>query len=191
MSEAVVAFAFDPATERARFQARQAFLGRQAALRLELAEGIIFQPETAESVEDQIIETLWAEGKTPGTVAADELAEARASFAVLAPRREGAARSIAATLMLGFPDDVRDRRLAVLHTFPDQLLLELSDGSLVAPAVDRGTAGLEDRLPSVLALRYLIPDGRTLAALVSHHAEAPGRWPAPAAWVAWISQEKP
>ena len=64
---------------------------------------------------------------------ADELAEARASFAVLAPRREGAARSIAATLMLGFPDEVRDRRLAILHTFPDQLRLELSDGSLVEP----------------------------------------------------------
>ena len=139
---------FDPAIERARFQARQAFLARQAALRLELAEGITFQPETAESVEDQIIETLWAEGKTPDTVDAGELAEARASFAVLAPRREGAARSIAATLMLGFPDEVRDRRLAVLHTFPDQLQLELSDGAMVTPVVDRGTAGPQDRLPS-------------------------------------------
>jgi hypothetical protein len=178
---------FDPAIERARFQARQAFLARQAALRLELAEGITFQPETAESVEDQIIETLWAEGKTPDTVDAGELAEARASFAVLAPRREGAARSIAATLMLGFPDEVRDRRLAVLHTFPDQLELELSDGAMVTPVVDRGTAGPQDRLPSVLALRYLIPDGRVIAALVSNHAEAPGRWPAPAAWVAWLS----
>jgi len=182
-----VTLAFDPTTERARFQARQAFLDRQAALRLELAEGITFQPETAESVEDQIIETLWAEGKTPDTVAADELAEARASFAVLAPRREGTARSLAATLMLGFPDAVRDRRLAILHTFPDQLLLELSDGSLVAPAVDRGTAGPEDRLPSVLALRYLIPDGCTIAALVSNHAETPGRWVAPAAWASWPS----
>ncbi len=178
---------FDPAIERARFQARQAFLAGQAGLRLELAEGITFQPETAESVEDQIIETLWAEGKTPDTVDAGELAEARASFAVLAPRREGAARSIAATLMLGFPDEVRDRRLAVLHTFPDQLQLELSDGAMVTPVVDRGTAGLQDRLPSVLALRYLIPDGRGIAALVSNHAEAPGRWPAPAAWVAWLS----
>ena len=46
-------FAFDPATERARYEARQAFLGRQAALRLEFAEGITFQPETTESVEDQ------------------------------------------------------------------------------------------------------------------------------------------
>jgi len=178
---------FDPAIERARFQARQAFLARQAALRLELAEGITFQPETVESVEDQIVETLWAEGKTPDTVDAGELAEARASFAVLAPRREGAARSIAATLMLGFPDEVRDRRLAVLHTFPDQLQLELSDGAMVTPVVDRGTAGPQDRLPSVLALRYLISDGRAIAALVSNHAEAPGRWPAPAAWVAWLS----
>ena len=187
MSEHPVTLVFDPATERARFQARQAFLARQAALRLDLAEGITFQPETAESVEDQVIETLWAEGKTPDSVAAEDLAEARASFAVLAPRREGAARSLPATLMLGFPDAVRDRRLADLHTFPDQLLLELSDGSLVAPNVDRGTAGPDDRLPSVLALRYLIPDGRALAALVSNHAEAPGRWPAPAAWVAWLS----
>ncbi len=178
---------FDPPTERARFEARQAFLDRQAALRLDLAEGLTFQPETAESVEDQVIETLWAEGKTPDTCGADELAEARASFAVLAPRREPGGRSLAATLMLGFPDATRDRRLAALHGFPDQLLLELPDGRLLAPAVDRGTAGPGDRLPSVLALRYLIPDGRTPAALVSNHAELPGRWPAPAAWTAWPS----
>jgi hypothetical protein len=183
----VIGLHFDPATERARFAARQAFLARQEALRLDLAEGLTFQPETAESVEDQVIETLWAEGKTPDTVDAEELAEARASFAVLAPRREGAARSIAATLMLGFPDAERDRRLAALHTFPGQLLLELSDGSLVEPTVDRGTAGPDDRLPSVLALRYLIPDGRAIAALVSNHAEAPGRWAAPTAWMAWPS----
>jgi len=178
---------FDPPTERARFQARQAFLARQAALRLELAEGLTFQPETAESVEDQVIETLWAEGKTPDTCPPEELAEARASFAVLAPRREPGGRSLAATLMLGFPDATRERRLAALQRFPDQLLLELSDGSLAAPAVDRGTAGPGDRLPSVLALRYLIPDGRAIAALVSNHAELPGRWPAPAAWTAWPS----
>jgi len=187
MSEHPVTLAFDPAIERARFQARQAFLARQAALRLELAEGISFQPETAESVEDQVAETLWAEGMTLASAPAEDLAEARASFAVLAPRREGAARSVVATLMLGFPDDTRDRRLAALHTFPDQLRLELSDGALVAPSVDRGTAGPEDRLPSVLALRYLIPDGRRIAALVSNHAEVPGRWPAPAAWTAWPS----
>ncbi|MDP1832946.1 MAG: hypothetical protein Q8K67_12885 [Geothrix sp.] len=178
---------FDPATEHARFDARWTFLGLQAALRLDLAEGISFQPETAESVEDQVVETLWAEGKTPDTVDAGELAEARASFAVLAPRREERGQSIAATLMLGFPDAVRDGRLAALHGFPAQLRLELSDGSLVEPAVDRGTAGPDDRLPSVLALRYLIPDGRSIAALVSNHAEAPGRWAAPAAWTTWPS----
>lgn len=179
--------AFDPATERERFNARQPFLARQAALRLDLAGGISFQPETAESVEDQVVETLWAEGKTPGTVDAEELAEARASFAVLAPRRDAKGRSIAATVMLGFPEAERDRRLAALQGLPGQLLLELSDGSLAAPAVDRGTAGPGDRLPSVLALRYVIPDGRSIAALVSNHAEAPGRWAAPAAWTLWPS----
>ena len=110
--------AFDPATERTRFQARQGLLTRQATLRLELAEGIRFQPETAESVEDH-------------------------------------------------------------------LKVELSDGSLLAPSVDRGTAGPGDRLPSVLALRYVIPDGGAIAALVSNHAEAPGCWVAPAAWSTW------
>jgi len=176
---------FNPATERARFEARQAFLGHQAGLRLALAEGISFQPETAESVEDQVIETLWAEGKTPDTVGAEELIEARASFSVLAPRREAGGHSLVATLMLGFPDATRDQRLAALQRFPDQLLLELSDGSRVAPAVDRGTAGPEDRLPAVLALRYLVPDGRTIAALVSNHAEVSGRWVAPTAWSSW------
>lgn len=178
---------FDPAAERARYEARQALLARQGDLRLELATGISFQPETLESVEDQILETLWAEGKTPGSVASEELAEARASFAVLAPRRELQGTGIAATLMLAFPDGTRDRSLAALRRLPDQLRLELSDGSLVAPVVDRGTALPEDRLPSVLALRYLIPDGCTIAALVSNHAELPGRWVAPAAWSAWAS----
>ena len=179
--------AVDPATARARYEARQAFLARQAALRLELAQGITFQPETAESVEDQVVETLWAEGKTLDTVAAEELAEARASFSVLAPRREAGGRSLVATLFLGFPDATRDARLAALQRFPDQLQLELSDGSLAAPAVDRGAAGPDDRLPAVLALRYLIPDGRSIAALVSNHAEVPGRWVAPAAWSSWPS----
>ena len=110
---------FDPATEHARYTARQAFLARQGALRLELGEGITFQPETAESVEDQVVETLWAEGKTPDTVDAGELAEARGSFAALAPRR--------------------------------------------------------------------VAKGRSLAALVSNHAEAPGRWVAPATWMTWSS----
>ncbi len=178
---------FDPVTELARYESRQAFLARQAALRLDLAEGITFQPETSESVEDQVIETLWAEGKTPDTVAPEELAEARASFAVLAPRSEVGGRSIVATLFLGFPDEVRNTRLAALHRFPDQLCLELSDGSLEGPLVDRGAAGPDDRLPSVLALRYLIPDGYSIVALVSNHAEAPGRWPAPATWGAWPS----
>ncbi|WP_306591039.1 DUF3501 family protein [Geothrix sp. 21YS21S-4] len=183
----MINLAFDPAAERARFEARQAFLGRQAALRLDLAEGVTFQPETAESVQDQVVETLWAEGMTLDSAPAEDVAEARASFAVLAPRRESAGCSVAATLMLGFPDAIRNRRLAALHTFPDQLFLELADGTLAAPAVDRGTAGPEDRLPSVLALRYLIPDGGTPVALVSNHAEAPGRWPAPAAWSHWLS----
>ena len=179
--------AFDPSTERARYEARQAFLARQAALRLDLAEGITFQPETTESVEDQVVETLWAEGMTLETAPAEDLAESRASFAVLAPHREPGGLSIVATLFLGFPDEVRDVRLAALQRFPDQLRLELNDGSFVAPAVDRGAAGPDDRLPSVLALRYLIPDGKQVAALVSNHAEAPGRWAAPAAWVAWPS----
>jgi hypothetical protein len=179
--------AFDPASERARFEARQAFLARQEALRLDLAEGITFQPETTESVEDQVVETLWAEGMTLETAPAEDLAEARASFAVLAPRREGGGLSIVATLFLGFPDEVRDGRLAALQRFPDQLCLELNDGSFAAPAVDRGAAGPDDRLPSVLALRYLVPDGLQITALVSNHAGAPGRWAAPAAWVTWPS----
>ena len=179
--------AFDPSTERARYVARQAFLARQATLRLDLAEGITFQPETTESVEDQVVETLWAEGMTLETAPAEDLAESRASFAVLAPRREPGGQSIVATLFLGFPDEVRDARLAALQRFPDQLRLELSDGSFATPAVDRGAAGPDDRLPSVLALRYLVPDGKQIAALVSNHAEAPGRWAAPAAWVAWPS----
>jgi len=152
--------AFDPVTERTRFEARQTFLARQAALRLELAQGITFQPETAESVEDQVVETLWAE---PG------------------------GQSLVATLFLGFPDAVRDAKLAALHLFPDQLRLVFSDGFFAVPTVDRGAAGPEDRLPAVLALRYFIPDGCTITALVSNHAEVSGRWAAPAAWGSWPS----
>ena len=37
------------------------------------------------------------------------------------------------------------------------------------------------------ALRYLIPDGCSLAALVSNHAGLPGRWAAPTAWETWPS----
>jgi len=182
-----VNLAFDITTEHARFQARQALLARQAALRLELAEGITFQPETTESVEDQVVETLWAEGLTLDTAPSEDVAESRASFAVLTPRREPGGLSLVATLFLGFPDGVREARLAALQRFPDQLRLELSDGSLASPAVDRGAAGPEDRLPAVLALRFLIPDGRSIAALVSNHAEVSGRWVAPAAWSAWPS----
>ena len=177
--------AFDPATERARFENRQAFLARQAALRLDLAEGITFQPETSESVEDQVVETLWAEGMTLETAPAKDVAESCASFAVLAPRPEPGGRSIVATLFLGFPEPVRDARLAALQRFPDQLRLELSDGSFSTPAVDRGTARPEDRLPAVLALRFFIPDGCSIASLVSNHAEVSGRWPAPGTWASW------
>jgi hypothetical protein len=182
-----VSTTFDPATEHRRYAARQAFLARQASLRLELAQGITFQPETSESVEDQVVETLWAEGMTLEMAPAEDVAEARASFAVLAPRCEPAGQSLVATLFLGFPDEVRDARLASLQRFPDQLRLELSDGSFSVPTVDRGAAGPDDRLPSVLALRYLIPDGKEIAALVSNHAEVPGRWAAPAAWSSWPS----
>jgi len=179
--------AFDPASERARYETRLAFLARQAALRLDLATGITFQPETAESVEDQVIETLWAEGMTLETAPPEDVAESRASFAVLAPRPEPGGRSVVATLFLGFPDDVRDAKLAALQRFPDQIRLELSDGALVTPSVDRGAAGPDDRLPAVLALRYIVPDGRSIAALVSNHAEVSARWVAPAAWSAWLS----
>jgi hypothetical protein len=178
---------FDPTTERARFETRRAFLARQASLRLDLAAGITFQPETAESVEDQVIETLWAEGMTLDTAPPEDVAEARASFSVLAPRAEAGGQSLVATLFLGFPDDERDAKLAALQGLPDQLRVELSDGSLVTPSVDRGAAGPEDRLPAVLALRYTVPDGLSLAALVSNHAEVSGRWVAPAAWGSWLS----
>ncbi|MCE1204255.1 MAG: DUF3501 family protein [Holophagaceae bacterium] len=179
--------AFDPASERARYETRLAFLARQAALRLDLTEGITFQPETAESVEDQVIETLWAEGMTLDSAPPEDVLDARASFAVLAPRREPAGQSIVATLFLGFPEEVRDAKLATLQRFPDQLQLELSDGSFASPAVDRGAAGPNDRLPAVLALRFFLPDGCRIAALVSNHAVVPGRWPAPATWGAWPS----
>jgi hypothetical protein len=182
-----MSLAFDPATERNRFTARQAFLARQQALRLDLARGITFQPETTESVEDQVVETLWAEGMTLENAPPEDVAEARASFAVLAPCREPGGRSLVATLFLGFPDEIRNARLAALQRFPDQLRLELSDGTFAIPVVDRGAAGPDDRLPSVLALRYFIPDGQQIAALVSNHASLSGRWPAPAAWIAWPS----
>ena len=134
-----------------------------------------------------MVETLWAEGMTLETAPAEDVTEARASFAVLAPRREQGGQSLVATLFLGFPDAVRDAKLAALQRFPDQLQLELSDGSLAAPAVDRGAAGPEERLPAVLALRFFIPDGCRIVALVSYHPVVPGRWSAPPTWDAWPS----
>ena len=91
------------------------------------------------------------------------------------------------TRLMNPTTDVLEQRLAALQDFPDRLVLELGDGTRIAPHVDRGTAGPEDRLPAVLALRYLITDGSSIAALVSSHAEVPGRWPAPVAWTLWPS----
>ncbi|HJU84239.1 MAG TPA: DUF3501 family protein [Holophagaceae bacterium] len=167
---------FDPAAEAARFQARAAFLARQAALRIELAPGISFQPETAESVADQVAETLRAEGKDPATADPAELAEVQASFAVLAPRREPGHTSVAATLMLAIPEAEREARLEALRGFPESLLLELEDGRQISPDVDRGSAGPEDRLPSVLALRYRIPKGGVPRLLHSDQPVLSGRW---------------
>ena len=178
---------FDFAEEQARFLARKPLLDRHWAQRLELAKGIVFQPETRESVEDQVVETLWADGKTLASIPPEEAAEAWASFKVLSPRREADGWSLVATLLLGFPDTSREEKMAVLSGLPDQLLLELSDGTLITPNVDRGAADARDRLPAVLALRYFIPDGLGIAALVSNHAEAQGRWLAPASWSSWPS----
>ncbi len=178
---------FDAAMERTRFLARSPLLQRADGLRLELIPGLVFQPETGESVEDQVIETLWAEGKTLGSIDPAEQAEVRASFAVLTPRREPGGHSVAASLLLGFPAPERDLKMAQLRGLPEQLWLELESGSLVAPEVDRGAAGPEDRLPAVLALRYFIPDGVRIAALVSNHAEVHGRWAAATAWSTWTA----
>lgn len=177
---------FDAATERSRYLARQPQLDRAWRLRLELAPGIVFQPETRESVEDQVVETLWAEGRTLASIAAAEASEVRASFAVLSPRREPGGWSIAASLLLGFPAGARDQMLDRLKGFPEQLRLELASGDLVAPQVDRGAAGPEDRLPAVLALRYLVPDGDSPVALVSAHAALPGRFLPAGTWTGWL-----
>ncbi len=179
--------AFDFATEQARYLARKPLLDRHWAQRLELSEGIVFQPETRESVEDQVVETLWAEGKTLDSISPEEEAEVRASFELLSPRREVEGWSLVATVLLGFPETFREQQLAALSGFPEQLFLELSDGTLLAPKVDRGAAKAKDRLPAVLALRYSIPDGLGIAALVCNHAEARGRWTAPASWSSWPS----
>ena len=42
-------------------------------------------------------------------------------------------------------------------------------------------------LPAVLALRFFIPDGCRIVALVSYHPVVPGRWSAPPTWDAWPS----
>jgi hypothetical protein len=52
--------------------------------------------------------------------------------------------------------------------------------------VDRGTATEADRLPSVLALRWYVPDGAFPVALLSDHPVVHGRFPAPASWKDWI-----
>jgi hypothetical protein len=169
----------DPAVERARYESRLPFLARQEALRAVMEPGLFLQPETAESVADQVRETLWAEGKTPESCDPEELAEVRASFAVLSPRREADGWSLAATLMIGLPEKTRAARLAALEGFPEQLVLRLADGRTVAPSVDRGLAPEGGRLPTVLALRWRIPDGAEPEAFLSDHSEIQGRWPAP------------
>jgi len=177
---------FDPFAERARFESRRAFLERFWSMALEPVPGIRLQPETAASVADQVSETLLAEGIDPLTASKQDLDDAWASFGVLSPRRESKGWSLAATLMLAFPDGERDARLAALKDFPDQLVLELSDGTLEWPTVDRGAAGPEDRLPSVLALRWHVPDGASPVALHSDHPLVHGRYPAPSAWGDWL-----
>lgn len=176
--------AFDLQEESRRFLARSPLLQRHWAMRLDLAPGIAFQPETTESVEDQVSETLWAEGFTLESAGPALEAEVRASFAVLAPRREPGGRSVAATLLLGFPESEREAHFEFLASFPESLRLLLSDGTVAQPVVDGG-AGRGERLPAVLALRYAIPEGLVPVALGSDHPAAPGRWPAPAAWAGW------
>lgn len=177
--------AFDPAAERARYHQRLAFLADHWAMALEVAPGIRFQPETQASVEDQVRETFWAEGEDPDQASPEALAEMRASFAALSPRREWHGLSVVATLMFGFPDATREARLAALKGFPEQLRLELEDGSLLFPEVDQGFTGGSERLPAVLALRYLLPSGSQVAALLSTHPQVSGRFSAPPAWANW------
>ena len=169
----------DPVLERARYESRRPFLAAQEALRAVMAPGVFLQPETAESVVDQVRETLWAEGKTPETCDPEELAEVQASFAVLSPRREHDGWSLAATLMIGLPEEVRAARLRALSGFPDQLRLRLADGRTVLPSVDRGMAPEGGRMPTVLALRWTVPDGAEPTAFLSDHPELKGCWPAP------------
>ncbi|MBL0314143.1 MAG: hypothetical protein IPP78_15885 [Holophagaceae bacterium] len=178
---------FDLATEQARYLARQPLLERAWALRLELAPGIIFQPETEESVEDQVVETLWSEGNTLESISKLEEMEVRSSFAVLTPRRESGGWSIAASLFLGFSSTEREQKMDRLRGLPGQLRLALESGAMVEPEVDRGAAGPNDRLPAVLALRYFVPDRIRILALVSNHPEVSGHWEAPGAWLTWAA----
>lgn len=177
---------FDPTMERTRYHARLAFLASHWAMALELAPGIRFQPETEASVEDQVRETFWSEGTDPAEASERERTEMRASFAVLSPRREPGGCSIAATLMLGFPEEIRAERMAALADCPEGIRLRLDDGSEVRPEVDRGHTGGSERLPAVLVLRYAIPAGRRPDGLTSSHPQAFGSFPAPAAWADWI-----
>jgi len=179
---------FNVATERDRYQARQLVLERAWNLRLELAPGVVFQPETVESVEDQVLETLWAEGKSLETIDTQEETEIRASFAVLTPRREPGGMSIAATLLLGFPADERGQMLGRLCGLPEQLMLELGSGARVAPEVDQGSASPGDRLPAVLALRYHLPQDEVPVALVSTHEALAGRFEPAGSWAGWIPE---
>lgn len=181
-----MSIAFDLDAEHARYAARQPFLARHWAMALELASGIRFQPETEGSVEDQIRETFWSEGNDPARATEAERSAMRTSFAALAPRRESKGWSVVATLMLGFPDETRAERMAALAEWPERLGLVLDDGHEVRPDVDRGYTGESDRLPAVLGLRYLIPDGRRPMALISRHPEVPGFHPGPASWRDWV-----
>lgn len=181
-----MSLAFDPVLERSRYHARLAFLASHWAMALELAPGIRFQPETEASVEDQVSETFWSEGTDPAEASEGEPTGMRSSFAVLSPRQEPGGWSVAATLMLGFPEAIRAERMAALADCPEGLRLRLDDGREVRPEVDRGPTGGSERLPAVLVLRYVIPAGRRPAELFSSHPQVPGTFPAPAAWADWI-----
>lgn len=182
---------FDSTTEQARYLARQPLLLRHTGLRLNLATGVDFQPETLESVEDQIVETLWAEGKTLATIGQAEAAEVRASFSALTPRREEGGISVAATLMLGFNTEEREQALERLRDLPWRLELELKSGARVAPEVDLGAASPNGRLPAVLALRYLIPTGEMPLALVSSQPSHLGRFESTLPWSTWVPDSEP
>ncbi len=181
-----MSIAFDPKTERARHAAREPFLRRHWAMSLELGEGIRFQPETLESVTDQIQETLWSEGMDPASAPAEDRHEAERSFAILKPRRTSDGWSIAATLMFGFPDESRLSRLEALQGFPQNLSLLLDDGSAVKPEVDGGPTAGQSRMPSVLALRYTLPDGRIPKGLRAAHPSLDLDVMGPESWSAWI-----